>query len=198
MHRDRRGEGQENTDLDFGSNFVLALWQSVFPSRGVFASENSFLFLATLVRRSEFTSSISSVFSWYSGFVTLLHSLLLREVLPHKRSEDHRTTMASTSTPDVPSIPVVFTTKTAYPLPSQKFMIPSTWRRYQLSQLINKALSLPRVVPFDFLIGGEVLKGSLEEKAAGEVRSKTFSQHCLEMEGSSKVFVIISLNRRRH
>lgn len=78
--------------------------------------------------------------------------------------------MASTSTPDVPSIPVVFTTKTAYPLPSQKFMIPSTWRRYQLSQLINKALSLPRVVPFDFLVGGEVLKGSLGERAAGEVR----------------------------
>lgn len=51
-------------------------------------------------------------------------------------------------------------------------MIPSTWRRYQLSQLINKALSLPRVIPFDFLIGGEVLKGSLEERAAGEVCPK--------------------------
>jgi hypothetical protein len=36
--------------------------------------------------------------------------------------------------------PVVFTTQ--YPLPYLKYMIPTTWRRYQLSQLLNKALNL--------------------------------------------------------
>lgn len=68
-----------------------------------------------------------------------------------------------------PSIPVVFTTKTQYKLPPQKFMIPVSWRRYQLSQLINTALSLPRIVPFDFLIRGVLLGGSLSEAANGEV-----------------------------
>ncbi|KAF8625850.1 hypothetical protein AX17_006746 [Amanita inopinata Kibby_2008] len=59
------------------------------------------------------------------------------------------------------SQPVVFTTQTAYPLPSQKFLIPTTWKRYQLSQLVNKALSLSHVVPFDFLVRGEILRTTL-------------------------------------
>jgi ribosome biogenesis protein len=53
-------------------------------------------------------------------------------------------------------------------------MIPSSWKRYQLSQLINKALSLPKPVPFDFLVRGEILRTSLgewcTEKGVGEVR----------------------------
>ncbi|TDL22560.1 WD40 repeat-like protein [Rickenella mellea] len=61
------------------------------------------------------------------------------------------------------TLPVVFTTQTPYPIPAQKFMIPATWKRYQLSQLINKSLSLPKPVPFDFLIKGEVLRVSLAE-----------------------------------
>lgn len=69
--------------------------------------------------------------------------------------------------------PVVFSTQTAYPLPSQKFMIPATWKRYQLSQLINKALDLPKPIPFDFLVRGEVLRTTLREwcaeKGIGEV-----------------------------
>lgn len=48
-------------------------------------------------------------------------------------------------------------------------MIPASWRRYQLSELINTALSLPRIVPFDFLIRGVLLGGSLSEAANGEV-----------------------------
>lgn len=75
--------------------------------------------------------------------------------------------MASTS-PTGPSQPVTFTTRTPYPLPSQKFMIPSTWKRYQLSQLINKALSLPNPIPFDFLFKGEIIRGSLGDVGAGE------------------------------
>lgn len=72
-----------------------------------------------------------------------------------------------------PSHPVLFTTETPYPLPVQKFMIPSAWKRYQLSQLINKALSLPKPIPFDFLVKGEILRTSLgewcSERGEGEV-----------------------------
>ncbi|KAG2102879.1 ribosome biogenesis protein YTM1 [Suillus discolor] len=72
----------------------------------------------------------------------------------------------------VPSHPVVFTTQTPYTLPSQKFMIPLDWKRYQLSQLINKALDLPKPIPFDFLVHGEILRTSLlewrTEKGVGE------------------------------
>ncbi|KAJ3554996.1 hypothetical protein NM688_g2815 [Phlebia brevispora] len=79
--------------------------------------------------------------------------------------------MASTSKAEV-SHPVVFTTQSAYPLPSQKFMIPGSWRRYQLSQLVNKSLSLSKPVPFDFLVRGEILRTTLEEwckeKGVGE------------------------------
>ncbi|RPD60689.1 WD40 repeat-like protein [Lentinus tigrinus ALCF2SS1-6] len=73
--------------------------------------------------------------------------------------------MASTSSSE-PTHPVVFTTQTQYALPSQKFMIPTTWKRYQLSQLVNKALSLPKPIPFEFLIRGEILRGTLAEWCA--------------------------------
>ncbi|KAI0275000.1 WD40-repeat-containing domain protein [Gloeopeniophorella convolvens] len=75
--------------------------------------------------------------------------------------------MAESSTA-VPSIPVVFTTNTPYQLPPQKFMVPASWRRFQLSQLINTALALPRIVPFDFLVRGVLLRGSLSEASGGE------------------------------
>ena len=63
------------------------------------------------------------------------------------------------------TLPVFFTTQTPYALPAQKFMIPASWKRYQLSQLVNKALALSRHVPFDFIIRktGELLRGSLQE-----------------------------------
>ena len=74
------------------------------------------------------------------------------------------------------SQPVVFSTQTQYPLPSQKFMIPVSWRRYQLSQLVNKALSLEKPVPFDFLVRGESLHTTLSEwcseNGVGEVRGE--------------------------
>ncbi|KAH9846741.1 WD40 repeat-like protein [Lenzites betulinus] len=73
--------------------------------------------------------------------------------------------MASTSGSET-AHPVVFTTQTGYPLPSQKFMIPASWKRYQLSQLVNKALSLPKPIPFEFLVRGEILRGTLSEWCA--------------------------------
>lgn len=62
--------------------------------------------------------------------------------------------------------PVVFTTQTTYPLPTQKYMIPNSWKRYHLSQLVNKALSLAQAVPFDFIIRGEILRTPLGEWCA--------------------------------
>ncbi|KAH8832756.1 WD40-repeat-containing domain protein [Flagelloscypha sp. PMI_526] len=55
------------------------------------------------------------------------------------------------------SQPAVFSTQTRYVLPSTKFMIPTEWKRFQLSQLVNKALSLPKPTPFDFLVRGQLL-----------------------------------------
>jgi ribosome biogenesis protein YTM1 len=76
---------------------------------------------------------------------------------------------------DVASQPVSFFTQTQYPIPSQKFMIPTSWKRFQLSQLINKTLVLENPVPFDFLVRGEILRASLSAWCAnngvGEVRS---------------------------
>ncbi|EJD54212.1 WD40 repeat-like protein [Auricularia subglabra TFB-10046 SS5] len=70
------------------------------------------------------------------------------------------------------SQPVVFTTRTSYTIPAQTYMLPSSWRRFQLSQLINKVLALLQPVPFDFLVRGELLRGSLAdwctERGVGE------------------------------
>ncbi len=75
---------------------------------------------------------------------------------------------------DVASQPVSFFTQTQYPLPSQKFMIPTSWKRFQLSQLINKTLVLEKPVPFDFLVRGEILRTHLgawcADNGVGEVR----------------------------
>ncbi|PPR00100.1 hypothetical protein CVT24_008958 [Panaeolus cyanescens] len=60
--------------------------------------------------------------------------------------------------------PVFLTTRTPYPLPSQKFVIPTSWKRFHLSQLVNKAVGLEKAVPFDFLI-----KGGLNAGATGEM-----------------------------
>ncbi|KAJ3555882.1 hypothetical protein NP233_g12102 [Leucocoprinus birnbaumii] len=71
--------------------------------------------------------------------------------------------MAESESAQTTQQPVVFTTQTQYPLPTQKFMIPTNWRRYHLSQLVNKALLLATAIPFDFLVRGEILKTSLGE-----------------------------------
>lgn len=77
------------------------------------------------------------------------------------------------------SAAVLFITKTPYVLPSQKFMIPLDWKRYQLSQLINKALSLAKPIPFDFLVRGAILRTTLgewrAENSISEVRTASAS-----------------------
>lgn len=91
-------------------------------------------------------------------------------------------TMASSSS-NGPAASVLFSTQTKYPLPSQNFMIPASWKRYQLSQLINKALSLDKPVPFDFLVRGEILRGSLTEWCSENGVGEVFD-YLLILEGS--------------
>jgi hypothetical protein len=65
-----------------------------------------------------------------------------------------------------PSHPVIFSTSTQHVLPPSKYLIPGTWARFQLSQLVNKTLELAQPVPFDFLIRGQVLRGTIAEWCA--------------------------------
>ncbi|WVQ97892.1 ribosome biogenesis protein YTM1 [Kwoniella sp. CBS 9459] len=76
---------------------------------------------------------------------------------------------ASTSTSAAPKqLPInLFTRSQSDAIPSSTYFIPSEWRRFQLSELINKVLQNndehgKKPVPFEFLINGEVLRGSLE------------------------------------
>ncbi|KAL5514534.1 hypothetical protein ACEPAG_1850 [Sanghuangporus baumii] len=73
--------------------------------------------------------------------------------------------MVARAQEEMHTLPVLFSTHTPYLLPSQKFMIPASWKRYQLSQLVNKALALSNPVPFDFILRktGELLRDSLQE-----------------------------------
>ncbi|KAG8942141.1 ribosome biogenesis protein ytm1, partial [Tulasnella sp. 408] len=68
---------------------------------------------------------------------------------------------SGSATVHVKTHPVVLTTRTQYAIPTEKYMIPATWRRFHLSQLINKVLGLPQPVPFDFIVNGEMLRVSL-------------------------------------
>jgi ribosome biogenesis protein YTM1 len=65
-------------------------------------------------------------------------------------------------------LPVNLFTRGAYAIPQSTYFIPSDWRRFQLSELINKVLghggeSGVAPVPFDFVVEGEVLRGTLEQ-----------------------------------
>ncbi|ORY59879.1 ribosome biogenesis protein YTM1 [Leucosporidium creatinivorum] len=54
------------------------------------------------------------------------------------------------------------TTKdSAYSIPSTKFLVPANWRRFHLSELINKVLENSSPIPFDFLINSSLLRSSL-------------------------------------
>ncbi|PVF99696.1 WD40 repeat-like protein [Serendipita vermifera] len=61
------------------------------------------------------------------------------------------------------SHPVIFSTSTQHILPPSKYLIPGTWARFQLSQLVNKTLELTQPVPFDFLVRGQILRGTIAE-----------------------------------
>ncbi|KAG8983320.1 ribosome biogenesis protein ytm1 [Tulasnella sp. JGI-2019a] len=76
-------------------------------------------------------------------------------------------TMTTTTAPaGVATVPVVLKTRTGYVIPTENYMIPTSWRRFHLSQLINKVLALPQPVPFDFIVRGEMLRTSLGDWCA--------------------------------
>ncbi|KAL7410122.1 WD40-repeat-containing domain protein [Mrakia frigida] len=77
--------------------------------------------------------------------------------------------MASTSTTTpVLNLPVRLVTRSAqYAIPPDQYMIPSTWKRFQLSQLINKVLDTGVTpVPFDFVHDGQIVRGPLGDWVA--------------------------------
>ncbi|GAA5907059.1 hypothetical protein JCM6882_005158 [Rhodosporidiobolus microsporus] len=49
----------------------------------------------------------------------------------------------------------------AYQIPPAKFLVPASWRRFHLSELINKVLENDSPIPFDFLIDQTLLRSSL-------------------------------------
>lgn len=82
---------------------------------------------------------------------------------------------STTSANPAMTMPIRLTSKTQrHALPDSRFMIPSDWRRYQLSELINKVLAHDQAVPFDFIINGELLRTTLgafaKAKGLTEVR----------------------------
>lgn len=65
------------------------------------------------------------------------------------------------------TLPVRLTTRSPkYIIPADAFILPSQWRRFQLSALVNKILDPQGLaaapVPFDFVVEGELLRGSLQ------------------------------------
>lgn len=54
-----------------------------------------------------------------------------------------------------------------FQVPSDKMVVPGSLNRVDLSEIVNESISLEKRIPFDFIIGGEFLRGSL-------------SSHCLE------------------
>ena len=76
------------------------------------------------------------------------------------------------------NLPVRLSTRSAvYAIPPDQYMIPSHWKRFQLSQLINKVLDTAAPVPFDFVIDGEILRGGLgdwvKSKGTGQEGGET-------------------------
>ncbi|GAA5944622.1 Ytm1p [Sporobolomyces koalae] len=66
------------------------------------------------------------------------------------------------STSEERQIAIRLSTKdAAYTIPPAKFLVPASWRRFQLSELINKVLENDSPVPFDFLIDQTLLRSSL-------------------------------------
>ncbi|KNZ54306.1 uncharacterized protein VP01_2983g1 [Puccinia sorghi] len=72
--------------------------------------------------------------------------------------------MAPTTAQQQPvMVTVRLTTKsTRYSIPNAKYLVPADWKRFQLSQLINKVLQLAQPVPFDFVVNDQLLRTSVK------------------------------------
>ncbi|MBW0462431.1 hypothetical protein O181_002146 [Austropuccinia psidii MF-1] len=69
---------------------------------------------------------------------------------------------ASFATPSSTMIAVRLVTRSVrYAIPNAKYMVPSDWKRFQLSELINKVLEHSQPVPFDFVIQNQLLRTTI-------------------------------------
>ncbi|KDE06923.1 hypothetical protein MVLG_02810 [Microbotryum lychnidis-dioicae p1A1 Lamole] len=83
-------------------------------------------------------------------------------VLESPVNGDAPTTASTTATGEERQIAIRLTTQDApYEIPATKFLVPASWRRFHLSQLINKVLNKDESTPFDFLINQTLLRSSL-------------------------------------
>jgi ribosome biogenesis protein YTM1 len=105
---------------------------------------------------------------------------------------------ASTSAPTTLAVRLT-TRRSQHAIPDSKYMVPADWRRYQLSELINKVLEnceslrmLPaqlkviaprpaKPVPFDFIVDGELLRTSI----AAYIKAKGLSEVDLSRHSTS-------------
>jgi ribosome biogenesis protein YTM1 len=67
------------------------------------------------------------------------------------------------------------TTQSTLSIPSIPYLVPTTWRRAQLSTLVNRLLqqdaaetSTAKSIPFDFIINGELLRTSIVQYLASK------------------------------
>lgn len=61
----------------------------------------------------------------------------------------------------------LYTRDSPLAIPPSTYFLPGQWKRFQLSELINKVLGNTaenerQAIPFDFLVEGEILRGSLD------------------------------------
>lgn len=91
-------------------------------------------------------------------------------------------------------IPIRLTSRAdKHAIPESKFMVPSDWKRFQLSELINKVLDNEQVIPFDFLIGDELLRSSL----GGYTQSKGLTEVGLSIAAGNVQWSILMLGPHR-
>jgi len=79
--------------------------------------------------------------------------------------------MDTASTSSEAMLAVTLTTKSSkYPaIPTSKYFVPASWKRYQLSELLNKVIGYDdQPVPFDFVLfdGKELLRSTLSDVLA--------------------------------
>lgn len=75
---------------------------------------------------------------------------------------------SSSSAGGVTQLPInLYTRNPSHSIPQSTYFIPADWKRFQLSELINKVLqstsALESPIPFDFLIDDTLLRTSLED-----------------------------------
>lgn len=75
----------------------------------------------------------------------------------------------------------LYTRNPAHAIPQSTYLIPADWRRFQLSELINKVIntaageSAGTPTPFDFIIEGELLRTTLNDWVKNRLGGSTES-----------------------